>query len=334
MADGQGLEGWGRRAGAGLRLAAVAACVALSAGCHKAPPAGPRAVDQPAASVDGQTIYVSDVRREAVAQGLASPGQPLDPGSDLFHQVLDEMVDQKLLAAEALKQKLDRDPGVGRRLAAAREQVLGDALVQREVSQTVNDRADRSLYAEQVKHARQGEELHARQIVVASEADALSIRKLLSTGAQFQMLAMDRSIDPNTRFNGGDLGYFTLDVMPPAYRQVLSGAKVGDVVGPFQVEGGYALVKIEDRRAQAPMSLAQARPQIVRFLTYDHVRDMLERLRSTARIKVLVARRPQAAAAPAPHAEIPTPMSALPGALPEAGRHGAEPAPAAAERRP
>jgi len=154
------------------------------------------------------------------------------------------------------------------------------------------------------------------------------VKKLLASGASFEMMAMDRSVDPNTRFNGGDLGYFTLDVMPPAYGQVLAGAKVGDVVGPFPVEGGYALVKVEDRRLQPPVTLQQARPQIVRFLTYGQVRDTVERLRSKATVRVLVARKDASAPiAPAPSAQArpgamsPPPAETtsdapLPGALP------------------
>ena len=61
---------------------------------------------------------------------MISEGEPLDVSSDLFRQVLDEVVDQKLLAAEALKRKMDREPLAQRRLAAARERILGDMLVE------------------------------------------------------------------------------------------------------------------------------------------------------------------------------------------------------------
>ena len=71
---------------------------------------------------------------------------------------------------------------------------------------------------------------------------------MLAAGAAFETLAMERSIDQATRFNGGDLGYFTLDVMPDAYDAALKAAKVGDLVGPFQIERGCAVVRVEDRR--------------------------------------------------------------------------------------
>jgi peptidyl-prolyl cis-trans isomerase C len=271
---------------AGLMLAAalcLSAC-GKGGGAERAPERGDVAV----AKVDGKTVWSSDVKREAVAQGLIGEGEPLDVSSDLFRRVLDEVVDQKLLAAEALKRKLDKDPVAQRRLAAARERILGDMLVESVVADAVNDNAIRGLYQEQLKLAKRSEEIRARQIVVATPAEAEQVKKLLATGASFEALAMERSTDAATRFNGGDLGYFTTDVMPDAYDTALKDAKVGQVVGPFPVEGGLALVKVEDRRLEQPITIEEARPQIVRFLTYDQIRDLLEKLRARSKIETLV----------------------------------------------
>lgn len=248
----------------------------------------PEPGDQAVAKVDGRTVWASDVKREAVAQGLIGEGEPLDVSSDLFRRVMDEVIDQKLLATEALKRKLDKDPVAQRRLAAARERILGDMLVESTVSDAVNENAIRGLYQEQLKLAKQSEELHARQIVLPTLTEADAVKKLLSTGASFEALAMERSTDAATRFNGGDLGYFTTDVMPEAYEANLKAAKVGQIVGPFEIDGGWAIVKVEDRRLEQPITLEAARPQIVRFLTYDQVRDLLEKLRGRAKIQTLI----------------------------------------------
>src|ERR1700750_3085284 len=72
---------------AGLALAAalgLAGC-GPGAGVEHAPERGDRA----AAKVDGQTVWASDVKREAVAQGLIGEGEPLDASSALFRRVLD-----------------------------------------------------------------------------------------------------------------------------------------------------------------------------------------------------------------------------------------------------
>jgi len=271
-------------------VAAVIVCALSLAGCGRA--GGDRKPPEPGdvavATVDGQTVWASDVKREAATQGLIAEGDPLDIGSEPFHRVLDEVIDQKLLAAEAARKNLQNDPIARRRIAAARERILGDLLVEHMVEQAVNDQAIKSLYQEQLRLSKQSEEFHARQIIVANEADAAAIRKQLASGAAFEALAMERSTDSATRFNGGDLGYFTADVMPQSYAAALKSAKPGDLIGPFKADAGWVLLKVEDRRAEAPISLDQARPQIVRFLTYDEVRDVLAKLRGQSKIRVLI----------------------------------------------
>ena len=266
----------------------------------------PERGDVAVARVDGRNVWVSDVKREAIAQGLIGQGEPLDRASEHFHRVLDEVVDQRLLAAEAVKRKLDKDPIIQRRLAAARDRVLGDMLVEAEVGGVVTEANIKGLYEEQQKLAKRTDEIRARQIVSATAAESAALKKLLASGAAFEALAMERSRDGATRFNGGDLGYFTLDIMPEAYGVALAGARRAQIVGPFAVEGGFAILKVEDIRPEQPIALDAARPQIVRFLTYDRIRDLLEKLRARAKIELLA--KPEAGAAPAvPPADAPKP---------------------------
>lgn len=290
------------------RAALLAGCLLVLAGCARPGPQNrpPEPGDTAVATVDGQDVWASDVKHEAVAQGLIGEGEPLDLSTDLFHRVLDEVIDQKLLAAEALKRNIEGEDAARRRLAAARERILGDMLVESVVEQAVNESAIRGLYQEQLKLAKQTQEYHLRQIISASQADADAARKLLSSGGSFEALAMERSTDAATRFNGGDLGYVTVDVMPEAYAVALKAAKTGAVVGPFKTDAGFVLLKVEDQRLEKPITLEEARPQIVRFLTYDEVRDLLEKLRGRSQVKLLIGPAQDAAGAPREPASAPS----------------------------
>lgn len=296
------------------RIAVLAALLALSlTACNRSAggDAPPERGDRAVARVDGKPVWASDVKREAVAQGLIGEGEPLDPSSDLFRQMMDEVVDQKLLAAEAQRRKLDKDALAQRRLTAANDRVMGDMLIESTVADAVTEQNIRGLYEEQQKLARRSEEVRARQIVVATAAEVEQVRKLLAAGASFEALAMERSRDAATRFNGGDLGYFTADVMPEAYEAALRGAKAGQLVGPIPVTGGLALLKVEDVREEQAIGLDAARPQIVRFLTYDRIRDLLETLRAKAKVETLI--KPEAGAPkPVPPADAPVVRDILP----------------------
>jgi len=287
--------------GAGLLAACALALAACGRGGQPEPP--PERGDVAVATVNGATIWASDVKHEAAAQGLIGEGEPLEASSETFQRVLDEVIDQKLLAAEAVSRKLDKDPAARRRLAAARDKVLGDLLVEGVVADAVNENAIRNLYQEQLKLAKRSEEVHLRQIVVPTAADAEAIRKLLGNGSSFEALAMEKSTDAATRFNGGDLGYLTADIMPEGFAPALKAAKPGQVVGPVPVQGGFAVLKVNDRRLEPPVAFEAARPQIVRFLTYDQIRELLDKLRGRAKIARLV--KADAVTRPAPPADAP-----------------------------
>lgn len=288
------------------RLALICTVMTVMAACgrDRGGDGPPERGDTAVARVQGQTVWASDVKREAVAQGLVGEGEPLDVTSDLFRRVLDEVVDQKLLAREAERRGLDNSPLAQRRLQATKERILGDMLVEKEVNGSINDQAVQALYQEQLRLARTSEEIRVRLILSRTRPEADAVIGLLNQGAAFAAVAQERSIDEATRFSGGDLGYSTLDVMPEAYANALRAASAGSTVGPFQTEGGWAVLRVEDRRKESPPTLDQARPQIVRYLTYEGVRRLLEQLRGKAKVEVLLAgdgaaRPPEPAPAPA-----------------------------------
>ena len=289
----------------------------LLASCGRGTDRPPEAGDVAVARVEGRTIWASDVKREAVAQGLVGEDEPLDTTSDLFGRVLDEVIDQKLLAQAAERRGLDRSPLAERRLQATRERILADMLIEDEVTDMIDERRVAALYQEQLRKAEASEEIRARLILSATRAEADAVIGMLAQGAAFEAIAQERSIDEATKFSGGDLGYSTPDVMPQTYAQALGDRPAGSVVGPFETRGGWAVLKVEDRRAETPPTLDQARPQIIRYLTFDGVRRVLEGLRGSAKIERLTVpasdappaiQPPNSASTPAP-ASSPSPVS-------------------------
>lgn len=283
-----------------LLTAAVLTAALSTAACSRGPDnRPPEQGDKAVATVQDETIWASDVKREAVAQGLIGEDEALDTTSDLFRRVLDEVIDQKLLAGEAQRRRLDSSPLAQRRLEATRERILGDMLVESVVNKAVSDQAVQTLYNEQLRLAKTSEEIRVRLILSRTKPEADAVISILGQGAGFEAVAAERSIDEATRFSGGDLGYSTLDVMPQAYADALRDKPAGSTVGPFQTEGGWAVLRVEDRRKENPPTLEQARPQIVRYLTYEGVRQLLEQLRGKAKVDVrLPAQTPPASPAP------------------------------------
>jgi len=237
--------------------------------------------------------------------------------------VLDEVIDQKLLAGEAERRGLDNSPLAQRRLQATRERILGDMLVETEVNGAITDRQIEALYREQVRLAETSDEIRSRLILSRTKEEAEAVLGVLAQGAAFEAVAAQSSIDDATRYSGGDLGYRTLDVLPEAYANALRDRPAGSTVGPFQTEGGWAVLRVEDRRKETPPTLEQARPQIVRYMTYERVRQLLEQLRGKSKVDVMLeapvgGATPEPASAPATPARTPAPATAPATAAPAA----------------
>lgn len=311
------------------RALAVATLAGLAAAACQPKPSDqspPQPGDKAVATVNGETVWASDVKREAVAEGVIAQGDPLDTSSDLFRQVLDEVIDTKVLAAAALARGLDKDPLAQRRLAAARERALEDLIVENVVGKAVTPAAEAALYQEFLKNRTPAEDIRLRQIVVAAEPDADAIRKQLAAGASFDALAMERSLDAASKFKGGDIGELATDILPQPLADALRDAKVGDLVGPVKVDAGWAVLRVDDRHPEPPPTLEQVRAQLIRFITYDQTKDLVLTLRNKAKIHNLLAPPPDVPGAP------PEPASAPPAAAPPPA--GAPPAPIAGPPAP
>ncbi len=290
-----------------MRLGAALAIAAALSACDRTPAAQrpPEPGDQSVARVNGEPVWTSDVKRQAVTDRMIGPGDPLDVSSDLFRKALDEVIDTKVLADEALKRRLDKDPVAQHRLAEARERALEGLMVESVVSKAVTPQAEDALYQDFLKHRTPAEEVHLRQIVVAAEPDAEAVKRELAGGAAFEAVAMERSIDAETRFKGGDLGDMTTDTLPQPIAEAVKGLKAGQLAGPVKVDAGWAVLRVDERKPEPPPSLDAVRPQLIQFLTYDQVKDLVLRLRKQTKIEMLIGPPPAVPGAPTEPASAP-----------------------------
>ncbi|QNL18061.1 peptidylprolyl isomerase [Hyphobacterium sp. CCMP332] len=243
--------------------------------------------DSAVAQVEQTIIYNAGVQREAFAQGLIEEGGQLSADDPEYGRIVEELIDQRLLAIEARRRGLQNTPEARRRLAAAEERILGNILLETEIAEQVTEEAALRLYSEQTGLARPGEQIRARHILVDTREAADAIIGLANDGRDFAELAVQYSTDIATRVQGGDLGYFSRDGVLPEIAALAFSSEQGEIAGPVETASGWHLLYIVDRRSPEGPAFEEMRGSIVRFLTFETISNLVDHLRDSASIDLI-----------------------------------------------
>lgn len=237
-----------------------------------------------AARVNGEPVYTSDIELEAVARGLVVSGANLKPEDEAYRKVLDELIDEKLMAQEARRLGLDREPAGRRRLERAQERILGNLLVESIVAEQVTDEMIDRMYSEQVRLQQLNDQVSIAHILTETEEEAEAVWLQIQAGEAFESLVFNHSKDSATRMENGDLGYVSPNDMPEPFPVMIANTPVGEVSTPFQTQQGWHILKVKDRRTRPPKTREEMRPDIATLLTLSEVSRILRRLRAEGNI--------------------------------------------------
>jgi parvulin-like peptidyl-prolyl isomerase len=249
-----------------------------------------------AASVNGEPIPLADYERELSRFEAAQ----LAAGTDLAtlgayrDQVLSAMIDLKLLAQGARSQGASIDPAEIDQRYAGLIQELGDestfqawldaqSFTQEELRASLEEQVlGAKMVAQIVESVPQVvEQVHARHILVASQAEAEDVQAMLASGADFATLANQVSLDISTRPAGGDLGWFPQGYLRLApVEQAAFSLQPGEISGVVESELGFHIVQTLERGEH----LADA--DILRWLRERAVTDWLTQQRANAAIEI------------------------------------------------
>ncbi len=238
------------------------------------------------AVVNGVAIDKKDVDQVVTSIVQNSNGQAQDTPA-MREDIKNRLIDRQLIQEEARRRGLEKDAEVARRIENARSDILQDALFGDIVKQApVSDAQIKTRYDEAVKQTSGQKEVHVRRIVVATEAEANKLVADLKKGAKFEVLAKNRSIDQQTREQGGDMEWGNLSAMDPALATLLKPLGKGQYTQkPVQGNGSWFIFKVEDiRDAKAP-TLEQVKPQITRQLQQELIGKTVTDLRTKAKIQ-------------------------------------------------
>ena len=266
------------------------------------------------ATVNGDPITLAEFQERFARAGFKAEQ---DVALEVKQDFLNRLIERKMMLREAQRRRIKIGrPEINKRIEVLRtengkdveevlseqgidfekwksdiwEDMMVERLLAREVSRhvTVSSSEVKRYYQANPQEFQKPDQVHARQIVVSTEAEAQKVMEVLQNGADFATVARTKSTAPEAE-RGGDLGYFAMGDMPTEFN-VVFGLSKGGISGIVKSPYGFHIFKLEDKRRAGTISLDEAYKEIAEKLRREkedrQYKQWLQELRSRTKFEV------------------------------------------------
>jgi peptidyl-prolyl cis-trans isomerase C len=243
----------------------------------------PAAADDPVvARVNGVDIKQSDLDFAASEVGprLASLA-----AAERRRVLLQYVIENELMAGAGQKDSLDKAESFPSRAQYHQRRALRDAFFDVKIIDAVTEADAKKIYDEKIVQLKPEQEVHARHILVATEAEAKEVAERLKKGDDFAVVAKEKSKD--TGAEGGDLGFFARGQMLKPFEEAAFALDVGQISEPVQTQFGWHIIKVEAKRDQPLPTFDQVKEAIIAQLVQQKAQEVVTGLRDAAKIEVV-----------------------------------------------
>ena len=250
---------------------------------------------QSLARVNGEDITMLQVNDE-----LAHANVPADQQQDASKKILESLIDRQVIIDEAMREKIDRSPGVVQAIERAKANIIQQAYLEKVVSKVEKPTtAEMSDYFH--KHPEifgNGKLYHMNSLLIAGRDMDDKLKAELVSAKSLEEIATWMT-SHNVHFARGVASRTTMN-MPPEMAARLMSMHAGQM---FVVnEGGNTMiVSIADIKDN-PIAFEDAAPAIEQYFKTKNTQEVVDtevkHLRSLAKIEYLNASAPVAASKP------------------------------------
>jgi peptidyl-prolyl cis-trans isomerase C len=310
-----------------------------------APPPAPAAappVDPNKVVLTIGTTTITAAQYDQIVSALPQQYQTYARGAGK-RQFAESLVQLTLLAAEADKRGIDKEPQIQEQLAFNRQDILARAMFEDMQKNLKIDDSLVQLYYD--AHKNEYESVRAKHILIRVKgapmpgaegkpeltdeqalAKAQEIRQKLVAGADFAAVAKTDSDDTGSAPKGGELGEFRRGMMVPPFEQAAFSLKPGEISEPVKSPFGYHIIVVEEHKVKP---LSEVKADIETKLRPEMAKKEVEAMRTRSNVVIDDAFfGPAPAPAPAPGAQqVPAghPAVGQPAPHPTAGQPSAQP---------
>ncbi|MEA2084653.1 MAG: peptidylprolyl isomerase [Thermodesulfobacteriota bacterium] len=213
--------------------------------------------------------------------------------------LIDRWVEITLLAKEAEATGIAELPEIKSKINEYRKQVLAREFITRRLKQTtlIPEEELKKYYDSHPDEFMRNEQIRASHIMIAFPAEPTAdeekqarktifeIRERLLKGESFADQAKTFSDDPNTRKNGGDLGFFEQGAMLKEFEEAAFKTRPDTLSEPFRTRFGWHILKTTARKEPSMRQFQEVKRELEAELVKQRNRAVLDSLISELRVK-------------------------------------------------
>lgn len=256
------------------KLVLISSLMAVSLGTQAAE-------DKSIALVNGVNIPQSrlDLRiKVATTQG----GQPDSP--EMRKAIRDDLVNLEVISQAAVKAGLDKQPEAAQQIELARQQVLAGAFVQDYAKTHPIADADLKQEYEALKGRVGNKEYKVSHILVQTEEEAKAVAKRVKK-EKFAKVAKEKSKDPGSKDNGGDLGWTVPTNFVQPFGEAILKLNKGQLSDPVQTQYGWHVIRLEDTRELKVPTFEEVKPQLEKRKQQEAIQKAIADMRDKAKVE-------------------------------------------------
>lgn len=239
-------------------------------------------------TVNGKNITESEVQ-EVLMQGTQGRFDQLPPEkqTELSQRVIDGLISQELIYADAKKEGVLNSAEYKQELAKVMErvevQLASKVWEKRQFDKVkVNEKDIKAYYSAHPEEFSEQEKVRASHILVKTESEAKDVIKELSSlkGAalitQFAEVAKSKSTGPSAP-KGGDLGFFAEGQMVPSFNEAAFAMKKGEMTKtPVKSQFGYHVILVTDKQEAKDLAFDEVKGFIEQKLKVEAFKEQME----------------------------------------------------------
>ena len=239
------------------------------------------------AKVNNEVIEVEDFKKALSSAHMYAPLRKDKAGNlskKIIKETLDNMIEHYLLAQEAQRLNLDKEPDYLKNLDYYKKDLATRAFWQEEFKKIkISDEELKSYYQEK------NTKWHFSQIFTKNKKRAQEALKRLKAGEPFSKVAKELSESPYAS-RGGNLGFIRKGQMVKEWEKVAFSLEPGEFSNIIKTSQGFHIVKLEEIKLPDMKTFEQRKKSIRRELIKKK-RKIIEKqwedsLRAKANIKI------------------------------------------------